>query len=272
MSYRVALITVVYQNYTVLKDLFESLEKQSNKNFHVFISDLSNKKQKIEAGKLPITVINGENKGYAYGINLGLKKAMKENFNLFCVINNDTFLKNNFIDSVLTSILNHPSLIIGGKIYYAPGYEYHKKRYTQKELGSVIWYAGGSIDWNNMLVKHHQVDEIDDKKNLQPAEIDFISGCLMIFDKAVIESVGYWDEDYFLYYEDADYCVRAQKKGLKLYYDPSIIMWHKNAQSTEGSGSTLHQKYQEKNRLQFALKYAPLRTKIHLLKNYFFKL
>lgn len=272
MNNQIALITVVYQNYSVLKDLFESLEKQSNKNFHVFISDLSKDKQKIAAGKLPLTIINGENKGYAYGVNLGLKKAMEENFNLFCVINNDTILNNNFIDSVLTSILNHPSSIIGGKIYYAPGYEYHKKRYAQKEQGNVIWYAGGSIDWNNMQVKHHHVDKIDDKKNNLSTETDFISGCLMAFDTSVIKSIGYWDERYFLYYEDVDYCVQAQKKGVKLYYDPSIIMWHKNAQSTEGSGSTLHQKYQEKNQLQFALKYAPLRTKIHLLKNYFFKL
>lgn len=272
MSYRVALITVVYQNYTVLEDLFVSLEKQHNKNFHLFISDLSKNKQKIKINQLPITIIEGKNKGYAHGVNLGLKKAEEENFNIFCVINNDTYVKNNFVDSVLSSIINHPSSIVGGKICYAPGYEYHKKRYSNKELGNVIWYAGGSIDWNNVYVKHHHVDEVDDKKILRSVETDFISGCLMAFDRSVLKSIGYWDERYFLYYEDADYCVRAKKKGVKLYYDSSIIMWHKNAQSTEGSGSKLHQEYQEKNRLQFALKYAPLRTKMHLLKNYFFSL
>ncbi len=269
MDNQIALITVVYQNYTVLKDLFASLEKQDNKNFHLFVIDLSKDTQKIEEGKLPLTIVYGENKGYAYGVNLGLKKAQEKNFNLFCVINNDTYFKNNFVDSVLSSIINHPSSIISGKIYYAPGYEYHKKRYSKKDLGNVIWFAGGSIDWNNMYVKHHQVDEVEDKKNLQLTETDFISGCLMIFDKAVLKSIGYWDERYFLYYEDADYCERAKKKGIKLFYDPSIVMWHKNAQSTEGSGSKLHQKYQEKNRLQFALKYAPLKTKLHLLRNYF---
>lgn len=269
MSYRVALITVVYQNYKVLKDLFVSLEKQNNKNFHVFISDLSKDKQKIEAERLPLTIISDENKGYAYGINLCLKKAIEKGFDIFCVINNDTILSENFIDKVTLAVKGHPSSLIGGKIYYAPGYEYHKKRYSPKDRGNVLWYAGGGIDWKNLLIEHHHVDKVDNKKNLQLAETDFISGCLMIFDKAVVESIGYWDEGYFLYYEDADYCVRAKKKGLKLYYDPLIVMWHKNAQSTEGSGSRLHQKYQEKNRLQFALKYAPLRTKIHLLKNYF---
>jgi hypothetical protein len=50
-------------------------------------------------------------------------------------------------------------------------------------------------------------------------------------------------------------------------YDPSIKLWHKNGQITDGPGSVLHKKYQEKNRVVFGLKYAPLRTKLHLLKN-----
>ena len=61
----------------------------------------------------------------------------------------------------------------------------------------------------------------------------------------------------------------AKKAGVKLFYDPSIIIWHKNAQSTGGSGSKLQQKYQRINRLRFGLKYAPIKTKLHLIKNYF---
>jgi GT2 family glycosyltransferase len=91
----------------------------------------------------------------------------------------------------------------------------------------------------------------------------------MAYKKSVLNIVGKWDESYFLYYEDADFCERALKKGVSLLYDPSIHLWHKNAQSTGGSGSSLHQKYQTKNRLIFGLKYAPFRTKIHLLLNIF---
>lgn len=272
MSSRIGLITVVYQNYDVLKDLFISLEKQTDKNFRLFITDLSKDKEQIEKTQFPITIISGKNRGYAYGVNLGLKKAVENGFSNFCVINNDTYVKNNFVESVLSSIIDHPSSIIGGRIYYAPGYEYYKKKYPHKVQGNVLWYAGGSIDWNNVYVKHHHVDEVDNKKNPKSVETDFVSGCLMAFDKTVLQSVGYWDERYFLYYEDADYCERAKRKRIKLVYDPSIILWHKNAQSTDGSGSKLHQRYQEKNRLQFALKYAPLKTKLHLLKNYFFSL
>ena len=91
----------------------------------------------------------------------------------------------------------------------------------------------------------------------------------MCFDKHVIDNIGFLNESYFLYFEDADYCEKAKRNNIALYYDPNIVIWHKNAQSTQGSGSKIHVKYQKKNQLKYGLKYAPFKTKIHLLKNYF---
>ena len=90
----------------------------------------------------------------------------------------------------------------------------------------------------------------------------------MMFDKKFFETVGPLDESYVMYYEDADWCMRARRAGIKLYYDPKIVIYHKNAQSTGGAGSELHGSYQRKNRLKFGFRYAPVGTKIHLLKNY----
>lgn len=268
MGHKLAVITVVYQNYEVLKDFFSSFRKQTNSNFKLFIVDLSDKKKVISNLDSRFLILNSFNKGYAHGVNQGIKKAISQSFNKFCVINNDTYVQNDFIHKSLSSIINHESSLIGGKIYYAHGFEYHKKRYQSSELGKVIWYACGEIDWKNINIKHIGVDEEDRGQFDTFKETDFITGCLVCFDKKVIDKVGFWDEKYFLYYEDADYCVRANRKGIKLYYDPSIIIWHKNAQSTGGSGSNLHQKYQKKNRMKFALKYAPIKTKLHILYNY----
>lgn len=269
MNHRLAIITVVYQNYEVLKDLFDSLHKQTNHNFHIFVSDLSDRKSNFAKASLDkqVTVISSANKGYAYGINLGLKEAIRQGFDKFCVINSDTYVQNDFVNSVLASITLNPSSVIGGKIYYASGFEYHKNKYKTDELGRVIWYAGGSIDWKNVYVNHHGVDQADHQQYNQLTKTDFITGCLICFDKSVIEKIGFWNEKYFLYFEDADFCERAKKKSTKLLYDPSIVIWHKNAQSTDGSGSKVHQKYQNKNRIKFGLRYAPLRTKLHIMKN-----
>ncbi len=270
MKKTLAIITTVYKNYASIEDFLKSLAKQKDKDFHLYLADLSNNKQEIKTN-VPKTILNSTNLGYAHGINIGLKKATEDGLENFCVINNDVFFNEDFTEKVLSSINGHSSSIIGGKIYYAPGYEFYKNRYQKQDLGKVFWYAGGHIDWNHVLTPHRGVDQIDKKQYNHLEKNDFITGCLMVFDKNVINKVGYFDESYFLYYEDADFCVRAQKNSIDLFYDPSIVIWHKNAQSTEGSGSTIHKKYQQKNRLKFGLKYAPFRTKLHLFKNLFNK-
>ncbi len=269
MNNRVALIIVVYQNYSVLKDLFDSLKKQSSNNFYIYIADLSTTREKIETQGLPITVIFGKNKGYSHGINLCLAQAEKDGISLYGVINNDIIVAENFVEELQKSFISHPNSIIGGKIYYAPGFEYHKSRYNKSDLGKVFWYAGGTIDWNNVFIKHRGVDEVDHGQFDKIEKTDFVTGCLLCFDKEVVDKVGYWNEKYFLYFEDADYCEQAKRKGVPVIYNPKLVIWHKNAQSTKGPGSLIHQKYQRKNRLIFGLKYSPFRTKIHLIKNYF---
>ena len=271
MKTTVAVLTVVYNNYTILDDFFASFNKQKEKNFVVYVADLSTKPQQYTYPKY-VKYFTSQNKGYAHGINEVLKRALQEDIQRFCVINCDVIVAANFMEEVTTAFDKYPGTIIGGKIYYAKGYEYHKKRYSDKELGNIIWFAGGKIDWKNVYTTHRGVDQFDNGQFDQSVKTDFITGCLMLFDATVVDEVGFWDENYFLYYEDSDYCVRAAKKGIPLMYEPSIVIWHKNAQSTDGSGSKLHQHYQEKNRLMFGLSYAPWKTKLHLLKNKVFPL
>lgn len=269
MSHGLAITTVVYQNYTVLDDFLRSLSAQTSKDFHLFVSDLSEEKKPVENDQINLTVSYGENLGYAHGINMALKNAINAGFEQFCVVNNDTYFENEFVENVTKSIQLHPQSIIGGKIYYAPGYEYHKSRYKNTDLGKVIWYAGGETDWNHVITRHVGVDQIDEGNFDIESQTGFVTGCLMCFDKKVINKIGFMDESYFLFYEDADYCERAKRKGLNLYFDPLIKIWHKSGQSTQGPGSKFQHKYQKKNRLKFGLKYAPFKTKAHLLKNHF---
>ncbi|MGB9883164.1 MAG: glycosyltransferase family 2 protein [Microgenomates group bacterium] len=253
-------------------DFLESLSKVKNANkLEVYIADFSTKKENFKIGKYPMKIINVSlpNKGYAFGINQGTKYFLKKGIKQFCAINNDIYFDKNFATESEKTF--EKADIFGGKIYYAPGYEYHKNRYQKKDLGKVLWYAGGQIDWNHAYVFHRGVDEVDNGQYDKFEKTDFITGCLLFFNEAVIKKIGFWDEKYFLYYEDTDFCERAKRAGFNLYYNPKIIIYHKVSQSTGGSGSTLHQKYQRKNQLIFGLKYAPWRTKLHLLKNYLFK-
>lgn len=263
----IAIVTVSLQK-AVIGDLLASLEKQKNKKFKLFIIDFSSTTEAFPETTIEHEILTRPNKGYAYGVNEGVRHAIKQGFSNYCVINDDTFVKEDFIENALERFKQHPATIFGGKIYYAPGHEYHADRYKESDLGRVIWYAGGLVDWDHAFTHHRGVDQVDTGAYDKLQQTEFITGCLLFFDKQVVNRIGFWDESYFLYFEDADYCERAKKNNVNVYYDPSIVIWHKVSQSTGGSGSKLQATYQGKNRVKWGVKYAPWRTKAHLILNY----
>ena len=267
---KIAIVTVNYETYHLTNEFILSLKSAGleRRDRHLYIIDVSPTPVPFEPQK-NVTVIQSPNKGYGNGVNVGLKQAVQDGYEGFVFINNDVEVKRDFFVAVERSIEHNPNSILGGKIYYAKGFEYHKKRYKKHELGKVIWYAGGKTDWGNVFTNHIGVDEVDKGQYDSTVETDFITGCLTFFDKKSLKKLGFLDESYFLYYEDADWSERAKRKKIKLIYNPGVVIWHKNSQSTGGPGSEIHSRYQERNRLTFGLKYAPFKTKAHLLKNYF---
>ena len=59
--------------------------------------------------------------------------------------------------------------LVSPKIYFAPGFEFHKDRYKEEDLGKVIWYAGGEFDWDNIGNIHRGIDEVDQGQYDPPA-------------------------------------------------------------------------------------------------------
>ena len=216
-----------------------------------------------------ILLKNSQNLGFAEGNNVGIRYALKNKTDWVLILNNDTTVAPYLlIQLIKQSSLINKSGILGSKIYFAPGYEYHKSRYKQSQRGKVFWYAGGVIDWKNVYCSHRGVDEVDSGQYDKVEETDFVSGCAMLVKKEVFEKIGLFDPRYFLYLEDVDFCQRAKKAGFKIIYVPQGKVWHYNASSSEVGGS-LHDYFITRNRLLFGIKYAPARTKIALLKESF---
>ena len=215
------------------------------------------------------------NLGFAGANNLGIKKALQSGAESVILLNNDTIIPAGFIPKIMDFAYSQKKPgIVSPKIYFARGSEFRKKEYRQKDLGRVIWYAGGVIDWNNIYASHRGVDQVDNGQFEKAVETDFATGCAMLIKKDVIEKSGYFDEKYFLYFEDADYSVAAKKNGFRVVYFPGAFIWHKNAGSSQGPGSPLHRYYQTRNRLYFGFKFASSRVKLALLREslkYLFK-
>lgn len=208
---------------------------------------------------------NSKNLGFAGGNNVGIKYALKNGADYIMVLNNDTEVAPNMIHELYKAIKQNKSIaVVAPKIYFAKGYEYHDK-YKKSELGKVIWYAGGKIDWNNVYGSNKGVDEVDRGQYDNFIETDFATGACSLFRAQYLQKFGDFDERYFAYLEDLEISVRFSKKRLKIMYVPSAHLWHKVSQSSS-IGSDLNDYYITRNRLLFGMRYATLRTKIALFR------
>jgi GT2 family glycosyltransferase len=210
-------------------------------------------------------IANRRNEGIAEGNNIGLRYAVAQGVRYIIMLNADTIADDHCVEALVRSARHHPHTLLSPKIYFAPGKEYYPERYTLGQKGKVIWYAGGIIDWQNVLGRNRGVDEVDKGQYDHEEETDLLTGCCMLIPRDVVSETNGFDANYYLYYEDTDFCVRAQKLGIKLRYVPSANLWHVNAGSS-GVGSHLQDYFISRNRLLFGYRWAPLRTKAALFR------
>ena len=213
-----------------------------------------------------IVVDNSEdNTGYSGGNNKGIHQALAGGAEAVLLLNDDTKVDKLVLTEMLEALKDKQVGMVSPKIYFYPGFEYHKDRYNPKDRGKVIWYAGGQIDWDNCLGVHRGVDEVDVGQYQKKEETEFATGCAVLIKREVFETTGLYDERYFLYLEDLDLSVRVKNAGFKIIYQPKAIVWHKNAQSS-GFGSGLHDYFFTRNRLLFGFEHASFKTKCALVR------
>ncbi len=212
----------------------------------------------------------GANLGYAGGFNKGINYGQIWGADYFLLVNNDCLIKDENLlhDLIKTVELNEKIGLVSPKIYFAKGFEFQKDRYTEKDLGNIIWFAGGRFDWDNIGSIHKGLDEVDKGQYNLIEEAEIFSGACVLIKQEVFEKIGLFDESYFLYFEDSEFAKRAKDTGFNIYYNGQVSIDHKVSQST-GIGSTLTDYYHTRNRLIFGMKYGKLRTKFALFRESF---
>lgn len=251
-----------------------SLEKLTTDTFNFSIVIIDNYPQgKFSLGDekfptLEIEIIkNKEARGFSGGHNVAFQYALKKGADYVMVLNNDTIVDKDLAKELIrTAREDRNRGAIVPKIYFAKGHEFHKERYDEKDLGKVIWYAGGRMDWDNINGFHIGVDEVDRGQFDNAGKTRLLTGCCVLLPREVIERTGGFDERFFLYYEDADLNERIKRLGYTIWYEPKAVLWHLNAASTGGSGSVQQDYFISRNRLLFGMRYARFRTKIALIR------
>lgn len=269
---KAAIITVDFNNHADTADLLASINELDTGGMEILTVVVDNASDQSAAETVKnfpeaVWLQTGKNGGYAGGYNRGMEYAREWGVDYFLLINNDTVIGDKQLLQKLAAALDSfpGSGIVSPKIYFAPGYEFFKDRYQKKDQGKVIWYAGGTFDWDNIRGVHRGIDEADTGKYSQTEETGFVSGCCVMVKREVIDTAGLLDEGLALYFEDADWVVRISHAGWKQVYAGQTNIFHKVSR-TAGIGSPLTDYMLTRNRLYFGMKYAPLRTKLALVR------
>jgi len=269
---KVSVIVLSYNSADYMSGCLESLQKLAlgETQLEIVVVDNASSDDSVSLvkSKFPaLTLItNTQNLGYAEGNNVGIRYAISKTSNFVWIVNPDVQVEKNSLSALLEAATDYRQAgVFGSKIYFAPGFEFHKDRYTSDQIGKVIWYAGGNMDWGNLIATHRGVDQVDEGQFNENLETDFVTGASMFIRSRVFETVGLIDSRYFLYYEENDFCQRVKAAGWQLMYIPESLAWHANAQAT-GIGSSLQDYYITRNRMLFGMRHAPFYTKLHLIK------
>jgi len=196
---------------------------------------------------------NDKNYGYTGGNNIGIKHALKNSSpDYFLILNNDTVVAPDFLGQLTKVAESDASIgIVGSKVYY---YDFPNR----------IQGAGGKVNMRTGQPSLIGIKEIDTGQHDTEREVDYIFGCCLLIKKEVTQKVGLFDESYFCYWDETDYCFKAREAGYKVVYTPEAKIWHKaplklkvwSGASTGGRASGLPYYYMARNNFKFMRKHA----------------
>jgi hypothetical protein len=181
-------------------------------NFETVLVDNGSQDGSFEAAKANFSkstfIKNTQNLGFSAGVNVGIRYALERGADYILLLNYDVAVKKDFLSILVEEMEKNEKVGLASPVILGGA-------------DSQIWFSGGKIDWLKMKTFH-------EKENLSQNNFnsDYITGCAMLIRSAVFKKTGLLDEDYFLYWEDADFSVKAKKAGYQLLVSPASRVFH----------------------------------------------
>lgn len=244
-----AVVLINYNNEVDTINCLETLSKQTLEDFLTIVvdngSDTGSIHQVKEEFSFPKYIQNDENCGFTGGNNRGIEYALDTGVDWVLLLNNDTEVEPEFLESLLTAAEDLPQTvgITGPKIH----------TYDSRE----VWAAGGSLnEWTGETA--HRVGER--KKIDQRTQVDYIVGAALLARSEVFRDIGLLDDDFFIYYEETEFCQRARQAGWHIWYLPVSGVYHK--ETVDYTFSSFREYYFTRNRLLLIQKTQPFHRRL----------
>ncbi len=227
-----SIIIVNYQSQKELSRCLNSLDQflaTPNHTFEVVVVNNDEEKLNLnEKIKLPLTIINSSfNSGFGAGSNLGAKKA-RGKFLFF--LNPDTELTDDSLKKMIYYLRSNKKIgITGAKIIEA------SRKAPQP------WTSGAKTSIWNILFRN-TFNKPWNKK--QPVSVDWVSGTALLLKKSFFNQIGGFDENFWMYFEDQDLCLKAKQQNKRVHFFPHCQVLHHNGKSWKNNKSKKDSYYQ----------------------------
>lgn len=185
----------------------------------------------------------GRNLGFAAACNLGAADALDHGADVLWFVNPDTVAAAGSADVLVRAMRDH-GLSLASPLLT-----------TGSEDAETIWFGGGTFDARTGRARHDLHGDALPSRADDPRECTFLTGAALAVTRAAWQTLGGFDERYFLYWEDSDLSVRATRAGLRLGVVPAARVWHAEGASSAGRSpgrSALGYYYYTRNRLLLA--------------------
>jgi GT2 family glycosyltransferase len=248
----IGVVTVLYNSNEVLEGFFLSLHRQLAGAFDLRVYVIDNSaddsgsvlsRQLGERHGVDTHVLfNNANLGVAKGNNQGIELAMADRCSHILLSNNDVEFGEGVIDGLVNELARSRSSAVTPKIHYYDG-------------DQCIWFVAGHFSPWTMQIHHRGIGERDVGQFDKLRRIDYAPTCFMLFPTELFSQLGLMDEQYFVYYDDADFLWRMKEAGKPLQVVPSCLVRHKVSSSTGGDLTPFSVYYANRNRIYFLRKH-----------------
>ncbi|MDI6832194.1 MAG: glycosyltransferase family 2 protein [Actinomycetota bacterium] len=246
-----AIVVLNWNGRDLTLDCLRSLEDLDYPSWEVILVDNAScdgSAQAVRDAFPRVTVLENEaNLGFSEGNNRGIAHALSRGADYVLILNNDTVLGDPGFLAVLVAYLEaHRDVAAAGPLVLYPD-------------SGRVWSAGGRLHPVLGMCSHEGKGEpARGFASREPYRVDYVPGCCMLLSRSALAKVGMFDPDYFLYFEDLDWCFRAEERGYRCVVCPVEAVYHRKSGTSGSAGSdrlsSIQAFYYARNGILFAKK------------------
>lgn len=223
----VGIIVLNWNGLADTRECLQSLFQMAGPARRIYVVDNGSGDDSVEAlhrefSERIVLIANQRNLLYAGGNNVGILRALSDGCSHILLLNNDTVVDEQLLTELLEASEQHPDAVLCPKIYYA-------------DRPNTLWYAGGKLNLRRARIAHRGIREMDHGQYDRLEETAWATGCALFASRKVFETVGLLDDNFRLYCEDVDFCLRAREAGFQTFYVPQARLWHKVSAAIGGN-------------------------------------